>query len=69
MASDSEDSDCGPGLASSQYERGPTNKNPAMFPMERAICDAIEARCGKAGSPQPSSADMSDSKPSCPGAN
>ena len=50
MPDDSDD--CCPGLASSQYERGPTDKNSSMFPMEKAVCDAIEARCGKATSPQ-----------------
>lgn len=42
----------GPAFASSQYERGPTDTNSAMFPFEKKQAEAIEARCGKTTSPQ-----------------
>ncbi len=55
MDAESEGSCC-PQLASSVYRRGPTDTNSAMFPMERKVAAAIEARCGKATDdlPEPS---------------
>lgn len=46
------DSDCCAGLASSQYERGPSDVNSSMNPSEKAVAQAIESRYGKATSPQ-----------------
>lgn len=60
--------DCHPDFPGASYARGPTDKNDAMFPFERKMADAIEARCGgKATSPVGPSQEMSDKKPSCPG--
>jgi hypothetical protein len=42
---------CGPGFASSQYPRGSTDKNQSMFPFERKMAEAIEARTGKTNVP------------------
>lgn len=46
------DDDCKPDFRSSQYERGPSDKNPAMFDFERKMADTIADRCGPATSPQ-----------------
>ena len=37
---------CGPQLKSSVYDRGPGDTNQAMFPFEKAMADAINARAG-----------------------
>jgi len=54
-----------PDFPGSQYPRGPTDKNSAMFPFERRMADAIESRCGgRATSPQHNMADLTSDKPS-----
>ena len=53
MSSTTDNDDCCcPGFKDSQYNRGPSDKNPAMFDFERKMADAIEARCGRATDPQ-----------------
>jgi hypothetical protein len=59
--------ECGPDFPGSQYERGPSDKNPSMFDFEKKMADAIERRCGPATPPQPSYVKDVGMDPSGPG--